>query len=162
MVIFEKFGTNCLQTLTYDRLIVFLKVGTSRELSLGNGYVILNMLLIQGSQMCCLKGFLWLLQTWCYGFRKLRPMCCSVFTLCNVHKLLHCLFYGWVFVFFINLKFILLNMDFVISLYVMFDTLWAGLWPHYWYVDVTNVCFHSYWSFECIICFCFTFQSSDK
>lgn len=60
MVIFEKFGTNCLQTLTYDRLIVFLKVGTSRELSLGNGYVILNMLLIQGSQMCCLKGFLWL------------------------------------------------------------------------------------------------------
>lgn len=58
MVILEKFGTSCPQTLTYDRLIVFLKVGTSRELSLGNGYVILNMLLIQGSQMYCSnKGF---------------------------------------------------------------------------------------------------------
>lgn len=51
MVILEKFGTICSQTLKYGRLIVFLNVGTSRELSLGNGYVILNMLLIQGSQI---------------------------------------------------------------------------------------------------------------
>ncbi len=40
MVILEKFGTSCPQTLTYDRFIVFLKVGTRREFSLGNGYVI--------------------------------------------------------------------------------------------------------------------------
>lgn len=62
MVILERFGANFPQTLTYDRLIVFLTVGTTRELSLGNGYVILNMLLIQGSQMCCSKGILWLLK----------------------------------------------------------------------------------------------------
>lgn len=70
MVILEKFGTSCPQTLTCDRLIVFLKVGTSRELSLGNGYVILNMLLILGSQMYCLnKGFLWLLNVlFCFYF----------------------------------------------------------------------------------------------
>lgn len=51
MVILEKFGTICSQTLKYGRVIVFLNMGTSRELSLGNGYVILNMLLIQGSQI---------------------------------------------------------------------------------------------------------------
>lgn len=59
MVILEKFGTVCPQTLDYGRVIVFLKVGTNRELSLGNGYVILNMLLIQGSQLYCSKSFHW-------------------------------------------------------------------------------------------------------
>lgn len=58
MVILEKFGTICPQTLKYGRVIVFLTVGTSRELSLGNGYVILNMLLIQGSQIVKTRSFI--------------------------------------------------------------------------------------------------------
>lgn len=58
MVILEKFGTICPQTLKYGRVIVFLTVGLSRELSLGNGYAILSMLLIQGSQIVKTRSFI--------------------------------------------------------------------------------------------------------
>lgn len=59
MVILEMFGTICPQTLKYGRRIVFLKVGTSRELSLGNGYVILQHASYPRFSNCSNKVFHW-------------------------------------------------------------------------------------------------------
>lgn len=58
MIMFEKFGKMCPQILKNIKVDVFLKVGTCRGFSPGNGYVILYMLLIQGSQTYCFQSFI--------------------------------------------------------------------------------------------------------